>query len=102
MKITCLTLTWRSADLRPQGPSIPASHDAQDVVAGRQRADRPLAQSWFACAAEADRWVAKTALWFANLLPEQGACFAYGFTGCPIAVRWGTWGEPAAALARVR
>jgi hypothetical protein len=91
------TLTWRSADLRPQGR---AQHPCvymtpEDVAAGRQRVQTvPWAQKWFAqVLAEADRWVAKDDAWFANLLPEQGACFAYGFTGCPICgASWGTWG----------
>jgi hypothetical protein len=42
---------------------------------------------------EADAWLAKPDDWFLHNLPTAGACFAYGFTGCPICdASWGTWG----------
>ena len=42
---------------------------------------------------QADAWVAKPDDWFLGHVPAAGACFAYGFTGCPICdASWGTWG----------
>ena len=42
---------------------------------------------------EADAWLAKPDDWFLHHMPTAGACFAYGFTGCPICdASWGTWG----------
>jgi len=41
---------------------------------------------------EADRWVTKDDPWLRGVVPSSGACFAYGFTGCPICGR--SWGNP--------
>jgi hypothetical protein len=42
---------------------------------------------------EADAWLAKPDDWFLRNVPAASACFAYGFTGCPICdASWGTWG----------
>ena len=42
---------------------------------------------------QADTWLAKPDDWFRRNTPCAGACFAYGFTGCPICgASWGTWG----------
>jgi hypothetical protein len=41
---------------------------------------------------QADAWLAKPDDWFLHNVPSAGACFAYGFTGCPICgASWGTW-----------
>src|ERR1039458_4637196 len=41
---------------------------------------------------QADAWLAKPDDWFLRNVPSAGACFAYGFTGCPICgASWGTW-----------
>ena len=41
---------------------------------------------------QADAWLAKPDDWFLRNVPAAGACFAYGFTGCPICgASWGTW-----------
>lgn len=43
--------------------------------------------------AKADGWLERSDEWILEMLPEGGAAFAYGFTGCPICgARWGTWG----------
>lgn len=43
--------------------------------------------------AEADKWLRESDEYWLRFLPEPGACYAYGFTGCPICTaRTGTWG----------
>jgi hypothetical protein len=42
---------------------------------------------------QAEAWLAKPDEWFVHNVPSAGACFAYGFSGCPICgASWGTWG----------
>ncbi len=37
--------------------------------------------------------------WYLQVLPAGGACFAYGFTGCPICdASWGIWGDAQASF----
>lgn len=41
---------------------------------------------------EADEWLRESDGYWLSYLPEPGACYAYGFTGCPITNRtMGTW-----------
>ncbi|MES2461024.1 MAG: heparinase II/III family protein, partial [Armatimonadota bacterium] len=41
---------------------------------------------------EADHWLARPDDWYVSVFPKAGACFAYGFTGCPICGgKTGTW-----------
>src|ERR1019366_6042745 len=48
---------------------------------------------------QADNWLAKPDDWFLRNVPSAGACFAYGFTGCPICgSTWGTWGGAQASF----
>jgi hypothetical protein len=48
---------------------------------------------------QAAEWMAKPDDWFLHNLPSAGACFAYGFTGCPICgASWGTWGGARASF----
>jgi len=48
---------------------------------------------------EANTWLAKDDQWVLNVVPPAGACFAYGFTGCPICgASWGTWGGARASF----
>lgn len=43
--------------------------------------------------AEAERWLAQPETYWLGFLPEPGACYAYGFTGCPVCgASTGTWG----------
>ncbi len=42
---------------------------------------------------QADEWLERSDEWILEMIPEPGAAFAYGFTGCPICgAKWGTWG----------
>jgi hypothetical protein len=48
---------------------------------------------------QADAWLAKPDDWFRRNVPSAGACFAYGFTGCPICgASWGIWGGARASF----
>ena len=50
---------------------------------------------------QADAWLSKPDDWFLHNVPAVGACFAYGFTGCPICgANWGTWGGAQASFDR--
>ena len=47
----------------------------------------------------ADEWAAKDDAWILAQVPGQGACFAYGFTGCPICgAGWGIWDKARASF----
>jgi len=66
----------------------------EDVAAAKQRVkDHAWAKTMSDSILRlADQWVAKPNDWFLKVLPAHGACFAYGFTGCPICnASWGTW-----------
>ncbi|MBM3497429.1 MAG: hypothetical protein FJX74_02055, partial [Armatimonadetes bacterium] len=88
---------WKNPDLTPQGR---AEHPCvyltpEDVARARRRIETDeWARQWFAATkASADEWVAKDEAWIASIIPAEGACFAYGFTGCPICrASWGQWG----------
>jgi len=91
------TEAWKNPDLTPQGrtqhPCVYMT--PADVQRARQRiVTEEWAKKWFASTkASADEWVAKDDAWIASLIPPKGACFAYGFTGCPICrASWGQWG----------
>lgn len=88
---------WRSVHLtqvrREQHPCV------YETPADVERA-RTNIQRWKWAKAEAaailktaEEWLRKPDEWFFAQLPAKGACFAYGFTGCPIcSASWGTWG----------
>lgn len=43
---------------------------------------------------EAQSWLARSDQWIRDVTPKAGACFAYGFTGCPICGgRLGYWAD---------
>jgi hypothetical protein len=91
------TDAWKKLDLTEQGR---AEHPCvyvtpADVQAARERMKtEPCAKTYAqGIIAKADAAVARPDDWYLKLLPEKGACFAYGFTGCPICKSsWGTWG----------
>ncbi|MBU0608592.1 MAG: heparinase II/III-family protein, partial [Armatimonadetes bacterium] len=91
------TDAWKKIDLTPKGR---AEHPCvyltpTDVQAARERLkSEPWAAAYArSVVANADAAVAHPDDWYLKYLPEQGACFAYGFTGCPICKSsWGTWG----------
>ncbi len=88
---------WESVDLTPTGREThPCVNKTPEDV---QRALRNIEQhEWardYAASqrAAADKWLQRSDQWFLDQIPEPGACFAYGFTGCPICGSpWGTWG----------
>jgi hypothetical protein len=47
----------------------------------------------------ANEWAAKDDAWILAQVPPKGACFAYGFTGCPICgAGWGIWDKARASF----
>jgi hypothetical protein len=47
----------------------------------------------------ANEWAAKDDTWIFAQVPAKGACFAYGFTGCPICgAGWGIWDKARASF----
>ncbi len=92
------TESWRQIDLtevpRVEHPCV--YHTRGDVAAARQRIQtEPWARAYAdSILASADAAVAKPDEWYRQMMPGKGACFAYGFTGCPICrASWGTWGS---------
>ncbi|HOM80908.1 MAG TPA: discoidin domain-containing protein [Armatimonadota bacterium] len=62
-----------------------ARRNAEQTEWGRQTKQEILAA--------ADKWLERTEEEWLRFLPPPGACYAYGFTGCPICrSSWGTWG----------
>jgi len=48
---------------------------------------------------EAEAWAAKDDAWLLAQVPPKGACFAYGFTGCPVCgAGWGIWDKARASF----
>lgn len=88
---------WNKMDLTPVGSAQhPCVYQTpEDVARARQRCETyPWARDYKqSVLTEADRWLARPDEWYRQVLPKAGACFAYGFTGCPICnASWGTWG----------
>jgi len=78
---------------RPEHPCVYVTRE--DL----ERAQRNLAQHEWARAirdqivAQAEEWLRESDEYWLEKLPGPGACYAYGFTGCPICgASWGTWG----------
>jgi hypothetical protein len=72
-----------------------------DIERGRQNAAR---FPWAKAIADriigiANEWAAKDEAWIIAQVPPKGACFAYGFTGCPICgAGWGIWDKAKASF----
>lgn len=88
---------WENPDLTAHGreahPCV--NKTPADVERARANLDRyPWLAPWFAEQQKtADEWLERSDEWLLSMIPEGGACFAYGFTGCPICgASWGTWG----------
>ena len=69
---------------RPVHPNVNLT--PEDIVAARQRIE---GESWAkdhrdAIVAKADTWLREEDAYWLAFLPEPGACYAYGFTACPI------------------
>jgi len=74
---------------------------AADVERARKRIQTdPTAKAWFdSIKKSVAEWDGKDPDWIRSVVPGEGACFAYGFTGCPIcAGSWGTWGQARASF----
>jgi hypothetical protein len=83
----------------PRHPTVYVAPD--DVARARQRiASDPQAKAWFeSLQRQAAPWKDKDAAWVRSVMPGPGACFAYGFTGCPICgSAWGIWGAARASF----
>jgi len=67
----------------------------EDVQRARHRiAHDAEAKAWFEEIQKSlAAWDDKDPAWVKSVMPGKGACFAYGFTGCPICgSTWGKWG----------
>ena len=91
------TVGWKTPDLTEQGrsehPCVYMTVD--DVAAARARVKtEPWAKAYAASVlATADAALARPDDWYLKMRPGKAACFAYGFTGCPLCKSsWGTWG----------
>lgn len=84
---------------QPHHPTVYLT--AAEAARARQRiASDPAAKAWFKSLCKGvDQWSDQTPEWVRGVVPEPGACFAYGFTGCPICgATWGTWGDARASF----
>jgi hypothetical protein len=78
---------------RPEHPIVYITK--ADVERARRNAEQT---AWGKAAKQtlldgAARWLEHDEAWWLQFLPPPGACYAYGFTGCPICgAGWGQWG----------
>lgn len=95
--VLCGAMSAQAEDPHPNVPPLPitingrSAHPtvyitAEDFAHARERAAKHL---WAKGAVdalfkEADRWTAMDEASILKLIPPPGACFAYGFTGCPV------------------
>ena len=78
---------------RPEHPTVYVTPD--DVArARRNAADTAWGKTTAAgIVSQADGWLEQDDEYWLQFLPPPGACYAYGFTGCPICgASFGTWG----------
>lgn len=83
-------LTFEGARQHPTVSITP-----EDVVRAKQRIQSdPQAKAWLDSVKNSFApWADKDAAWVKSVMPGKSACFAYGFTGCPICgSRWSAWG----------
>jgi len=67
---------------------------AEDVARAKERIERCewARKERDTVVAAAEEWLCESDEYWLSFLPEPGACYAYGFTGCPICgSRTGTW-----------
>jgi hypothetical protein len=67
-----------------------------DIVEARERAAKyPWAKAEYdGILRETEKWLRESDAYWLRFLPKPGACYAYGFTGCPICDEGtGTWGD---------
>ncbi|MCC6445637.1 MAG: heparinase II/III family protein [Armatimonadetes bacterium] len=85
------------SDLQAKEPAVghPFVYATSDDI--RQARENIARHKWAqetadALKREADIWLSRDDRWILSVVPPKGACFAYGFTGCPICgASWGTW-----------
>src|SRR5262245_40706407 len=83
---------------RPSHPTIYLDRD--DIARARQNRQTP----WGKTVADnllkdADRWASKSDQQLKDLIPQPGACFAYGFSSCPLCSGVnGWWGKTGCSL----
>lgn len=66
----------------------------QNVKMAKERIKNdPMAKKWYdSIKDQAKKWADKNPDWVTKVMPPPVACFAYGFTGCPICSgNWGWW-----------
>lgn len=97
---TCMAaepkLTFEGAERHPTVNVTP-----EDVARARKRIKTdPAAKAWFASLQKSVAgWNDKDPAWVKSVMPAENACFAYGFTGCPICGgRWSSWGRARCSL----
>ncbi|MBP8129254.1 MAG: hypothetical protein KA184_06690, partial [Candidatus Hydrogenedentes bacterium] len=69
---------------------------AADIQQARKRVERYewAREERAAILSEADSWLREPDAYWLQFLPKPGACYAYGFTGCPICDgKTGTWAK---------
>ena len=80
--------------IRGRGDHPCVTRTAADVNAARQRIEKYAwaREEYESILAEADAWLRESEDYWLGFLPKPGACYAYGFTGCPICNgKTGTW-----------
>jgi hypothetical protein len=68
----------------------------EDVIAAKKRVAKYewAKKNYNSIIKAADKWLKESDQYWLKFLPEKGACYAYGFTGCPICgSKTGTWGD---------
>ncbi|MGD9495658.1 MAG: heparinase II/III family protein [Armatimonadota bacterium] len=88
---------WEHPDLSAHGREFHpcVNKTPADVERARANMQRyPWLANWVRTQQEAaDEWLERSDEWIISMIPKPGACFAYGFTGCPICgASWGQWG----------
>lgn len=96
-------LSFAEMDLTIQGvKSHPAVYITQEnVKIARERIQNdPMANQWYeSIKNQAGHWADKNPDWVKEVMPPPEACFAYGFTGCPICSgNWGWWKKAKASF----
>ncbi|MBN1341339.1 MAG: heparinase II/III family protein [Phycisphaerae bacterium] len=73
-------------------PTVNLTPEDAERARKRIRSD-PAAKAWFEQLQKSvKKWDDKDPAWVRSVMPGEGACFAYGFTGCPICGgRWSAW-----------
>ncbi len=87
---------WRTIDLTEQGreahPCVFLTPEDVEATRERMKNEKWAADYAATIIADADAALERSDEWILEMMPERGAAFAYGFTGCPeCGASWGTW-----------